>query len=366
MSSRLATILPYLISDFQAGFVKERLIEDNILLPQELIHYIDQPGYGGNVLLKLDMSKAFDMLSWKFLQTILTKFGFDANWIQRVMSCISNSWFSVLVNGEAAGFFKSSKGIRQGDPLSPGLFILAEDYLLRSLQKLMQEHPAMSYNTKCNLNIPCLAYADDCLIFYNGSKSSLSKISKLLDHYQSVSGQVLNTAKSTCIMSSKLTPDRNQQLHLFMEPQIPFLWWQNCSHPNVLSTLPLYYLQVIKMPEQIKTKIGKIFNKFLWGDHPWCSWEKLCAPFEEGGLNFRSLDGLYSASMMKAWYRLREGKSLWSKFMHIKYCRIRHPSVAKVREPQSRLLKNLTKFRDLIDKHIVWRIGKGGCDFWLM
>ncbi|GAA0170509.1 reverse transcriptase [Lithospermum erythrorhizon] len=285
----------------------------------------------------------------------------------------------------------------------------------------MMEHPSLSYYTKCNNKIPCLAFADDCLIFYNGTKSSLSKITQLLDHYQAASGQVLNKAKSTCILSSKLTPNRRKKIQLYTcfnpdnlpfnylgipiykgkKQVIPFNYlgipiykgkkqvilfdalldrikktissWEHrfLSYGGkivliqaVLSSLPLYYLQVLKMPEQIKTRIGIIFNKFLWGDRPGCSWKKLCSPFE-GGLNFRSLDDLYAASMMKAWYRMREGNSIWSKFMLSKYCRIRHPSVAKVRPHQSKLWKNITKFREITDKHIIWSLGKGNCDLWL-
>ncbi|GAA0164582.1 hypothetical protein LIER_20178 [Lithospermum erythrorhizon] len=168
MSSTVIALIPK-CEDFPrfypSGFIKGRVIQDNLLLAQELIHPLDHSTHGGNVLLKLDMSKAFDMLSWKFLSLIMTKFGFSAEWIDRILACISNSWFSVLLNGELAGFFPSSKGIRQGDPISPGLFALASDYLIRGLCAIMKDSPACAYKTKCKMIIPCLAFADDCLIF---------------------------------------------------------------------------------------------------------------------------------------------------------------------------------------------------------
>ncbi|GAA0164583.1 hypothetical protein LIER_20179 [Lithospermum erythrorhizon] len=134
---------------------------------------------------------------------------------------------------------------------------------------------------------------------------------------------------------------------------------------SVLSTLPFYNLQVLKMPIQVRDRIFKLFNKFLWSKSPWCSWHKMCKPYEEGGLNFRALDDIFTASMIKAWYRLREGKRTWSKFMLAKYCKLRHPSIAKVLNPHSRLWKNLTGVRDIAEQHITWGIGKGDCDFFL-
>ncbi|GAA0167741.1 reverse transcriptase [Lithospermum erythrorhizon] len=406
LSNRLAIVLPGIISESQSGFVKGRVIQDNIMLTQEFIHHIDHTAKGGNVLLKLDMTRAFDMLSWKFLQLILRKFGFSETFISRILDCVGNSWFSVLVNGELSGFFPSTKGLRQGDPLSPCLFILAEDYLLRGLCSLYSDYPSLAYNTHCKVVIPCLAFADDCIIFSNGSKSSLSKIMQLLEHYQSISGQVINTDKSSCLFSSKLSTCRANMILKstnFRKESMPFSYlgipiykgrkqvflfddlivkivkaissWEHrflsfggriVLIQSVLSAFPLYYLQVLKMPIQVKEKIEKLLNKFLWGNSShWCSWSHLCFKFEEGGLNFKKLDDIAAASMIKAWFRLREGKGIWSKYMLAKYCRLNHPSNAIVNEHHSRLWNSITAFRDPAELHIAWHIGAGSCDFWL-
>lgn len=116
-------LLQQIISTSQTGFVPESLITDNILLAQDLVHDIDHKGKNGNLLMKLDMTKAYDRVQWSFLYAVLRRMCFPEQWIVLVKHYIENSWFSILVNGEPAGFFKSSSGLKQGDRLSPALLL---------------------------------------------------------------------------------------------------------------------------------------------------------------------------------------------------------------------------------------------------
>ncbi|KAL0329003.1 UNVERIFIED_CONTAM: hypothetical protein Sradi_4887000 [Sesamum radiatum] len=104
MNDRLSRILPRIIAPSQSGFVGGRLISDNILLAQELIHTLDKKRRYENVVYKLDMAKAYDRVQWQFLYNVLRKMGFNEKWIQLVKNCIEQCWFSVLVNGDKAGF----------------------------------------------------------------------------------------------------------------------------------------------------------------------------------------------------------------------------------------------------------------------
>lgn len=106
-------------------------------------------------------------------------------WINLVDNCINNCWFSVLVNGSAAGFFHSTRGLRQGDPLSPSLFVFATDYLSRILDRELTMDLQMQYKTRLNgFLITHLAYADDVIVFSQANKSAIVQLTRCLEHYE--------------------------------------------------------------------------------------------------------------------------------------------------------------------------------------
>ncbi|CAA0824144.1 Unknown protein, partial [Striga hermonthica] len=123
LNSRLAPLLPHLVSPNQSGFIKDRVISDNILLAQEMIHDISHANRKRtpNLVLKLDMAKAYDRVEWSFLRKVLFWMGFPNHWINFVEACVEHCTFSVLINGRPMTFFPSTRGLRQGDPLSPSL-----------------------------------------------------------------------------------------------------------------------------------------------------------------------------------------------------------------------------------------------------
>ncbi|CAL1403132.1 unnamed protein product [Linum trigynum] len=141
MAERLAGVLPEIISTGQNAFIRDRQIVENILLGHELMHYLKLKTRGkkGYMALKVDMEKAYDRVEWSFLLAVLEKMGFSSVWLGWVQECLQSASFSVLMNGAPSGFFRSSRGLRQGDPLSPLLFVLCTEGFAALLRKAISE-----------------------------------------------------------------------------------------------------------------------------------------------------------------------------------------------------------------------------------
>jgi hypothetical protein len=134
IANRIKPILSRSLSEEKLGFLKGRQIQDAIGTTQECLHSIKMKNMK-DLVLNLDLKKAYDCINWDYLRLILIQTGFGlltTNWI---MSCVSSSTFAVLLNGETTSFFQSGRGLRQGCPLSPLLFILVMEGLSLLLKK---------------------------------------------------------------------------------------------------------------------------------------------------------------------------------------------------------------------------------------
>eukprot|EP00253_Pinus_taeda_P002680 PITA_02680 len=134
IATRIVPILSRNISMEQFGFLDGRQIHEAIGVSQEVIHSVKQKKKKG-IVLKIDLSKAYDRINWLYLRLLLTHLGFNYSFISWIMGCISNVSFVVLINGAASPFFKSQRGLRQGCPLSPFLFLLVAEGLSRLIHK---------------------------------------------------------------------------------------------------------------------------------------------------------------------------------------------------------------------------------------
>ena len=205
LSTKFKPILQKLISPMQLAFLKGRSIHDNTVLTHEIFHSMKhKQGRKGLMAVKLDIEKAFDSMEWGFLLEIIKLLGFSSIWINWIYQCISTSSFSILPDGSPFGFFQPSHGLRQGDPLSPFLFILSSEVLSRLLLKEEQLGNLHGIKMSRNSQISHLLFVDDIMIFSKATKREANSILKCLSTYSIWSGQKLNVSKSSLFLNNTI------------------------------------------------------------------------------------------------------------------------------------------------------------------
>ena len=211
IATRLKPILPSIISENQGGFLANRQISDSILLVQEAIHS-SQARKEKGFILKLDLANAFDHVRHSFLLVVLKKMGFAPSFINLVQACISIPWISPLINGRSGPSFQSSRGLCQGCPLSPYLFILMAESFSRALDHKRRTGLITGIKFGNGVkNINHSQFADDTLLMGGASNIIARRFKTLLDRYMCYSGGMINFLKS-CIYGWNTTAHTLQSI----------------------------------------------------------------------------------------------------------------------------------------------------------
>ncbi|XP_042501696.1 uncharacterized protein LOC122079360 [Macadamia integrifolia] len=169
LAMRLSCVLPKIISE-EGAFQKGKIIHSNISLASELANMMFASTRGGGMGLKIDIPKAFDTISWNFIFHVLRRFGFSEKWISWIHQILTFARILVLLNGGPVGYFGVEKGLRQGDPISPMLFIIAEEVLCRGLSELLANNNIKALSGPRGATIPThILFSDDVFIFSNAS-----------------------------------------------------------------------------------------------------------------------------------------------------------------------------------------------------
>ncbi|KAA0035248.1 LINE-1 retrotransposable element ORF2 protein [Cucumis melo var. makuwa] len=296
---------------------------------------------------------------------MLAKKHFPLKWRKWINACISNVQYFILLNGSPKGRIKAERGIRQGDPLSPFIFVIAMDYLSRLLSHLETKGAikGVSFNNCCNISH--LLFADDVLIFVEDNEKYLSNLQMALSLFEKASGLTFNHSKST-ISPINISADRTDQIARFFGFQTKFLpfnylgvplggnprsrsfWGQTieCIHKKLngwkysqiskrgrltllkasLSSLPTYQLSTFKAPVSVYKEIEKHWRDFLWGGSEdkqnahLVNWRICTSPKELGGLGISKLKDTNQALLCKwLWRYHNESNSLWKKCIDAKY-----------------------------------------------
>ena len=190
-----------LINKAQNAFVEGRQIMDASLLANEVIDTMLK-SKEKEVLCKLDIEKAYDHINWNCILKVMQKMGFGTKWIRWIKQCITSS-FLVLFNGNLEGFFNSTRGLRQGDSLSPYLFVIGMEVFSNLVDKAASGGFLTGFNIANRQGkeeqITHLPYAADTLVFCNDTKEQLAYLSWVLLWFEAISGLKINLKKSSIL-----------------------------------------------------------------------------------------------------------------------------------------------------------------------
>ena len=280
---------------------------DNIIIAQELIHSLDnKKGSMGFMAVKVDLAKAYDRKEWSFIHKVLLAFHFPQKLIELIMSCISTTSMSLLFNGGKLSAFKPSRGICQGDPLSPYLFILYMEYLGQLIKKeCIRKRWIPMKASRENIGISHLFFADDLMLFAKVSEKRSEVIKDVLEKFCEESGQMISYEKSHVYFSPNVLANLKEkvcenlgiqvtsnlgkylgfplkhrgvtrgQFNFVVEKVLTKLAGWNTKFLSftgrtilvklVMNVIPNYIMQGTALPAHLCDKLDKINRDFLWG-----------------------------------------------------------------------------------------------------
>eukprot|EP00253_Pinus_taeda_P029628 PITA_29628 len=281
------------------------------------------------MILKIGLSKAFDRVNWLYLRILLTQLDFPFTFIKWIMSCITNVPYSVLINGSASPFFHAERGLGQGCPLSPLLFLLIMEGLSRIIGEDHRQGRIRGIKITDTAILTHLLFVDDVLIFLNRGIGDLTTLHQAIGTFLKATGMVLNESKST-LTASRCTQNELQfALRRFPFTTQPIEEGLRAGRliliKAVLEETPVYWMTLAWIPKGILDRLQNICCRFLWKGKQtgrifaWTRWESLTLPKRWGGRGLKRLDTFSKALTAKLGWQLLNNRSLWTKVVDPKY-----------------------------------------------
>ena len=374
LAARLRPLLSGFVSQAQSAFIKGRSISEPILLANEIISRSHRESLKDPFMcLKIDLAKAFDSVDWQYLLGIMQQLGFSARWCSLISSMI-NANFRIKMNGGVSEIYYPSNGLRQGDPLSPYLFVIAMEGFSRMMERGVRAG-MISPVRRRREHISHTLYADDLMIFSRTTTHSATSIRLVLDRFSAFSGLKANLRKCSVIFGGA-SPEKDQILSILQMPEgslptrylgLPLVSTSSTADickplvesvrmklsgwsskllsfagrvalvQSVMTSMHIFWSSCFRLPEPTCKSLNSLFLHYIWkGRPPRVSWKKCCMPKSEGGLGLAPIQAVNTAALVKlVWRMLTDDTSLWARWVRLKYLRGDKLNYWAVREHQT-------------------------------
>jgi mannosylglycoprotein endo-beta-mannosidase len=356
LANRLAPHLATLIAPCQSTFIKGRSIQDNFQYVQGAVNHFHKTKTP-MLFLKLDITKAFDSVHWEYLLDVMEKVGFGQRWRDIISILWGCTTSRILLNGIPGQPIRHRRGLRQGDPLSPMLFILAMDPLQRMFDKATQ-HGLLNPIGAASIKFRTSLYADDAALFVRPTVTDVNNVKELLNAFGDATGLKTNLQKSQmfpirCTVEEveplidtlqaaqglfpctylglplhigKIRRADEQVLIDKIGARLP--GWKGRSLTragrltlinSVLSSVPVYHMTSFTLSKWAIKRIDRIRRNFLWAGSEearagkcWVNWRKVCRPKKFGGLGILDLLAFNRALRIRwNWFRWVDQSKPW-------------------------------------------------------
>jgi hypothetical protein len=417
LANRLKPHLPDYVHPSQQAFIEGRRISNNIIIAQEITHSFALNSWKNQAfMLKIDLAKAFDRLEWNFIVAALSRKGMHGHFINLVHACVSSPTFSVVINGQPFARFRGNRGIRQGCPLSPYLFVLAINELSIALQEAMSANSLAGITLGPNCPpIHSLLFADDLLVCGQATVHEAVQMNTILHAFCTRSGQTPNWSKSGILFSKHVSPSTIHSIkQIFPVPDIDSTFI-HLGHPLVLpgkdrtsaynfvfdkfksklstykadklshaarlaliksvfASIPVYYMSNILFTKKFTAKLNAIIRTFWWtgireeaSSKALClrAWKDICAPKNEGGLGIRNIQAMNQALIvMAAWRIVDEPNDLLHAVLKSKYFYDSSIWRPNPNVPKSAFWASILKVLPILKAHCFYQITQGCISIW--